>query len=717
MPAPTAAIGAQILVRRPRPMPWAFAYAPRGPVATAWTPAAIDAFTECLPDGPPAPWPVASATCGSTRRSRRTARSTRAGALRRALRAAGWRPAPPIQPASTRVIDLRADEAALWGDLRKKWRQYVNKARSGGVVVVDADGDRLGEFYRIYRETADRAGFLIRTEAAYRDVWEAYRPAGQARLLFAQTADGEPVATLFLVRCGPRVVEPYGGMTAAGADSRANYLLKWEAIRTSREAGATSYDLWGLATGGIAHFKTGFGGREVRYIGAWDLVLDPLGRQAYEAAVKGRVRWARWRHGRSGATGAGRELRGRRVSAPREATPDELDDWDARAVDAAGGHVYQSRAWAEHRARLGLAAALPRPRGRRPGPEPRTSLAAHRGRERVHPTRSRAGRRGRGRARRSPGRRERGPGGDGDRRRRRRPGGARGRRGLRDGHPRRGLRADRGDPAVAPPDRAAARTTASTRCSRSGTSRSRPASASGRRRRRGWRSCGTTRRTARTGWGRGSPRPPSPPTPPSTGSTTCCSPPGSGASSRSGRGPGSSAGGGRPSRPGTSSTSRSARPGRDRRAARRPRPVPPRRPPLHGALRATTPRPGEPTRARSTWPAGAPSSSRSARARARWTSAASTCRARAGEPVEGEPMWGLYQHKLSFGGRWLELAGAHERVIRPRRYAAGPIHGPRRATGPPMTDDADDRRPDHRREARARRSRASPPPSARSSSA
>jgi len=40
-------------------------------------------------------------------------------------------------------------------------------------------------------------------------------------------------------------------------------------------------------------------------------------------------------------------------------------------------------------------------------------------------------------------------------------------------------------------------------------------------------------------------------------------------------------------------------------------------------------------------------------------------------PVEGEPMWGLYQHKLSFGGQWLELAGAHERVIRPRRYAVG----------------------------------------------
>ena len=48
------------------------------------------------------------------------------------------------------------------------------------------------EFYRIYRETADRAGFLIRTEAAYRDVWNAFAPAGRARLLFAQLPDGEP---------------------------------------------------------------------------------------------------------------------------------------------------------------------------------------------------------------------------------------------------------------------------------------------------------------------------------------------------------------------------------------------------------------------------------------------------------------------------------------------------------------------------------------------
>ena len=296
-------IGAQILVRRPRPMPWAFAYAPRGPVAGAWTDASVEAFTAT----------VRTELRGVAGRVSHVRIDPEVeldgsldpdGALRRALRAAGWRPAAAIQPNATRIVDLRADEDALWGDLRKKWRQYVNKARTGGVTVVEGTRERLPEFYRIYRETADRAGFLIRTEGAYRDVWDAFAPDGRARLLFAQAPDAELVATLLLVRCGPRVVEPYGGMTPAGAETRANYLLKWEAIRSSREAGATTYDLWGLATGGIAHFKTGFGGREVRYIGAWDLVLDPLGRRAYELAQRGRVWWARRRHGIRGGGNA-----------------------------------------------------------------------------------------------------------------------------------------------------------------------------------------------------------------------------------------------------------------------------------------------------------------------------------------------------------------------------------------------------------------------------
>ena len=41
------------------------------------------------------------------------------------------------------------------------------------------------------------------------------------------------------------------------------------------------------------------------------------------------------------------------------------------------------------------------------------------------------------------------------------------------------------------------------------------------------------------------------------------------------------------------------------------------------------------------------------------------------EPRPGEPMHGLAEHKRAFGATWLELTGAHERILRPTRYAVG----------------------------------------------
>ena len=235
---PGRPIGAQILLRRPRPLPWAFAYAPRGPVT-----AGLDGREPSAP---------------SRRRARRALRARpdrsshlridpeieRDGAARRdgatapALRAAGWRPADPIQPNATRIIDLAAGRGRALG----RSPQEVAAVREQGPDRGHHRERRrrrraLPEFYRIYRETADRAGFLIRTEQAYRDVWEAFAPAGHARLLFARRRTARPLATLFLVRCGTRVVEPYGGMTADGGECRANYLLKWEAIRIVARAG------------------------------------------------------------------------------------------------------------------------------------------------------------------------------------------------------------------------------------------------------------------------------------------------------------------------------------------------------------------------------------------------------------------------------------------------------------------------------------------------
>jgi lipid II:glycine glycyltransferase (peptidoglycan interpeptide bridge formation enzyme) len=219
-----------------------------------------------------------------------------------------------VQPERTRIIDLTQDETAILAAMHRKCRQSIHKSERLGVRVVESGEERLGQFYAIHTDAMRRAGIAARSEATYRDMWAELAPRGMARLLFAEDGStGQSVATLFLVTCGSRAVDLYGGTTAEGGRLRANYLLKWEAIRRSRDAGLRGYDLWGLPRAGIAQFKSGFGGEEVDYIGAWDLVTDRVGHAVLRLGEAGRQRYRRWRY---------RDIH--RPDAPDESAGDEV---------------------------------------------------------------------------------------------------------------------------------------------------------------------------------------------------------------------------------------------------------------------------------------------------------------------------------------------------------------------------------------------------------
>ena len=263
--------GAQLLLRRLPVIGWHLAYVPRGPIGALDDPA------------------VRGALVGAFRALGReeriaTVRADPEARLEtpygRGLLEPPWRPAAKVQPPTTRVIDLSPGEEALRAGLKRKHRQYVNKAERAGVEIERIDGSTppdvvgpaLADFHRIYALTADRAGFVARQAFYYERVWSIFAPTGRVRLSFA-VKDGERVATLFHFTCGERAVEAYGGMTDPGAEARANYLLKWSAIADFAGAGFGVYDMWGLATGGIRQFKEGFGGEEIEYVGARDLSL------------------------------------------------------------------------------------------------------------------------------------------------------------------------------------------------------------------------------------------------------------------------------------------------------------------------------------------------------------------------------------------------------------------------------------------------------------
>jgi lipid II:glycine glycyltransferase (peptidoglycan interpeptide bridge formation enzyme) len=263
--------GAQLLLRRVPVIGWSLAYVPRGPVGALDDPEVRTGLLRALRAL------GRQERIATVRADPETRPSTPYGA---ALLEDPWRAAPKVQPPTTRVLDLTVGVGALKANLKRKHRQYVNKAERAGIEIERFDGSTppdvigpaLADFNRIYRLTADRAGFVAREAFYYERVWSIFAPTGRVRLSFA-VREGERVATLFHFTCGDRAVESYGGMLDAGAEARANYLLKWAAISDFAGEGFGVYDMWGLATGGIRQFKEGFGGEEIQYVGARDLPL------------------------------------------------------------------------------------------------------------------------------------------------------------------------------------------------------------------------------------------------------------------------------------------------------------------------------------------------------------------------------------------------------------------------------------------------------------
>lgn len=222
----------------------------------------------------------------------------------------GFRPASGIQPRSTLVVDLSAGLAAAWQRLSAGVRYNVRLAARRGVRVDEGDAADLPTLYRLLVETGQRAGFQIHSPEYYSAVWEEMGRRGLARLLIARHED-EPLAAALVLSVGGQAAHVYAASTSAGRQLKPNDLLQWEAIRRAQAAGCVAYDLWGIpdevgraaageeaavpGNGGLwgpYRFKLGFGGKVVRYAGAFDHVYSPA-RYRLWRALRDRAGWLR----------------------------------------------------------------------------------------------------------------------------------------------------------------------------------------------------------------------------------------------------------------------------------------------------------------------------------------------------------------------------------------------------------------------------------------
>jgi len=211
-----------------------------------------------------------------------------------------------IQPRRTLLVDLTADEQAILARMKPKTRYNIGLASRRGVQVRPGTQADLGQFYELMVETSRRDGFPIHSLAYYEEAFRRFVLPGWGQLLLA-VHNSLVLAGLMVFVWGQGAWYMYGASSSVGRDLMPNYLLQWTAMRWAREQGCRTYDLWGVpdeeeavleaqftsrqdGLWGVYRFKRGFGGRLVRYLGAWDYVYASTRYWLYLLAWRARRR-------------------------------------------------------------------------------------------------------------------------------------------------------------------------------------------------------------------------------------------------------------------------------------------------------------------------------------------------------------------------------------------------------------------------------------------
>lgn len=193
-----------------------------------------------------------------------------------------WSVAPVVlTPEQTLFLDLTLSHDEILAQMKPKGRYNLKLAIRHGVTVRKSRNIYdVTEFYRLFSETATRNNFFAEPFGFFLNLGASFFGSGQAELYFADY-QGQTLGSILVTTFGIRATYLYGGSTSVHREVMPNYLLQWEAIKSTKEAGCIEYDFFGYDPfgtsdhlyAGISRFKKQFGGRSVETIGARDRVF------------------------------------------------------------------------------------------------------------------------------------------------------------------------------------------------------------------------------------------------------------------------------------------------------------------------------------------------------------------------------------------------------------------------------------------------------------
>jgi lipid II:glycine glycyltransferase (peptidoglycan interpeptide bridge formation enzyme) len=179
-------------------------------------------------------------------------------------------------------LDITKTEEELLANMRKATRYEIRKAEKLTINISSSkDEKKIKKFYELQLNTARRQKFVPFSYKFFYEQFKVFFEQDLA-LIFTATYENKILAEAFIIFYNSEAVYHYGVSTEDGRKYPGAYLLQWEAIKEAKKRGIEKYNFWGVAPidsknhrfSGVSLFKRGFGGEDIQYLRAHDIVIN-----------------------------------------------------------------------------------------------------------------------------------------------------------------------------------------------------------------------------------------------------------------------------------------------------------------------------------------------------------------------------------------------------------------------------------------------------------
>jgi lipid II:glycine glycyltransferase (peptidoglycan interpeptide bridge formation enzyme) len=182
----------------------------------------------------------------------------------------------------TVMLDITKSEEDLMAEMRRQTRYEVRRAQKMGIKVSYETSEKaFNDFYDLQLETAERQGFI---PSSRKFILSQHKVFGEKARIYTASLDGKVLAKGEILLQAPEAIYHEAASTLDGRTLPGAYALQWQIIQDAKALGLKRYNLFGIAPpnsphhryAGVTTFKTGFGGEQVAYLSAHDLVIKPV---------------------------------------------------------------------------------------------------------------------------------------------------------------------------------------------------------------------------------------------------------------------------------------------------------------------------------------------------------------------------------------------------------------------------------------------------------